>query len=101
MAGEDREYVRKVHWLPCMARELGGCDGPIQAHHASEQGMARKSHDHQCASLCRSHHLYQWHERKGSFAGWSKDQRAEWEREAVARTQELVARLEDGMELFL
>ena len=54
------DYLRAVRALPCIAGRLwGGCDGPIEAHHAGKNpGMGMKATDETAVPLCQRHHRH-------------------------------------------
>lgn len=61
------------------------CLGQIHAHHAGERGLGQKASDWTCTAFCARHHG-EWHDCRGTFAGWGKAQRREWADAQVAAT---------------
>jgi len=66
----DPGFLAYLRRQPCAAREMGGCDGPIEAAHiryadaasgARGPGMQRKAHDRHANPLCRHHHQHDQH----------------------------------------
>jgi hypothetical protein len=64
----DGVYLAYVRRLPCVARHLGNCNGPVEAAHLRfsdpasgriNPGMQRKSDDRWALPLCRLHHAEQ------------------------------------------
>lgn len=91
MAGEDPDYIARMHRLPCCARDAGPCDGPIQAHHATyDRGISMRQHDYLAMPLCMGHHD-DFHAGRGAFRGWTKEARRAWQ---AARVEETVMRLQ-------
>lgn len=103
MAGEDPAYISWVHSRACMLVHIGGCGGPIQAHHPrSGAGTALRGHDHTAIPLCREHHIYDLHglaahlnDAPGFFIGLTRDERRAWEADAIKRTRALYESLGD------
>ena len=88
--------LRWVRQQRCSARELGGCNGPIQAHHQIERrGGKIRTHDITAIPLCMRHHIEQWHGYDGVFRDWSKDQRYDWEQEQIRETRRRWAGVND------
>lgn len=88
MAGEDDEYVRWVRSRYCLLTPVGGCDGPVEAHHAGrDRGMGQRADDSTAVPLCHRHHVCDWHGATGAFKGWSRAQRRAWADWAVERTR--------------
>lgn len=92
MAGEDPEYAAAVRRMSCvLAPDKDRCFGAVEAHHAGQRhGMGTKADDDTCVPLCRQHHA-DWHRAVGYFKDWRRDQRREWARWAIAKTQEAYA----------
>lgn len=74
----DESWLRFLRTLPC-AHCLRM--PPSEAHHstASRFSLARKSSDHDAFPLCRKCHQ-DFHDAKGDFRDWNKDQRRTWQR---------------------
>lgn len=84
---EDSAYVASVHTLPCCARDLSPCDGPIEADHAGKKsGMGRKADDATCIPLCRDHHG-QRHAFNGPFKSWTAPTLRRWLDGHIAATR--------------
>ena len=65
----ERAYMLFVRHLPCAARELGRCEGHVEADHAGRRGVGQKAGDDTCIPLCAKHHR----ERQsfsGDFRAW-------------------------------
>lgn len=78
--------MKFVKSLPCSARHVGACFGPIDPHHAGlDKGMGLKPHDRSCVSLCRRHHE-QLHDARRPFE-WTREERREWLARVVDATQ--------------
>ena len=96
MAGEDRQYVRWIHTLGCLARDDHRCQGPIEAHHAGDRGLSQRAHDRTAIPLCLYHHRC-WHDHSGWCRGWDRARRREWTTARIvhlARAWEAQLRLE-------
>lgn len=85
MSGEDRDYVARVHDLPCLAALMSPCDGPIVAHHAGRRGLSQRAHDRTCVPLCDYHHR-SFHNASGPWKAMRQGERREWMTKAVAAT---------------
>lgn len=79
-------YRAEVRELPCCAWPYcGPCRweagrGLVEASHAdvyAEKGGGMKAGDQRCVPHCPGHHD-DWEQRKGAFAGWSKEGRQVW-----------------------
>lgn len=86
-ARADAEPAR-LAWLRTLVCCAPGCDGtcgPVEAHHHClyGAGMARKAPDAKAMPLGRDHHRA-LHERRGPFAGMSRDDLRAWQDEQVA-----------------
>jgi len=76
MAGEDRNYTVWLSWRRCCAP--GGCGKLAECHHPRHDvGMGLRAHDHRAVPLCRQDHI-DIEQHDGRFAGWTKEQVAEW-----------------------
>lgn len=94
MAGEDRPYLEWVRRQRCVAPS-GGCTGPVQAHHAGlDRGLSQKAHDRTAIPLCLGHHT-DWHGAGGCFRSMGREDRREWAREKIARTQVAYSEMPD------
>ncbi len=75
-------------WLrrqPCCLGYLYACSGVVESHHTTlGRGLSQKSSDLDAMPLCARHHNA-LHNFTGFFAGWSRSQRAEWQREMSAK----------------
>lgn len=78
MAGEDKAYCGWLRSLPCCM-----CGArPVQVHHRTGAGMARRAHDHEGMPLCHQCHT-DLHGLTGKFKGWDKQRLRTWQREQV------------------
>ena len=93
----DRAYMGAVHRLPCCARHLSLCSGPIEADHAGIRPLGRKADDATCISLCRLHHR-QRHDFGGPFLLWDRHIMRQWLDEQIAATQRELARAGMGVD---
>lgn len=91
--GSDPAYLARVRLLPCCARRLSGCTGPVDAHHAGGlvhgRGTGLKPPDRTCIALCRGHHdaLHDGRYPFSARSAWPKERRRRWQDEQIARTQ--------------
>lgn len=85
----DAAYMGKVAQLACLARLLNvqgnDCDGAVQVHHAF--GRRVVDADRKTIPLCRKHHIEDWHEHRGVFAGWDRERRQHWSTWAIEYTR--------------
>lgn len=93
------EFMAFVRSMRCRAHDLGGCDGPIVAHHAGDRGLSHKADDSTCIPLCDGHHKA-WHDAQPPFRGWSKEQREQWSVAAMAATQAAWSARQRSLEMF-
>ncbi len=74
---------KHLAWLreqPCCLGYLYACSGVVESHHSTlGRGLSQKSSDLDAMPLCARHHFC-LHNFTGFFAGWSREQRAEWQR---------------------
>lgn len=82
----DRDYLLRVRALPCCARELGGCEGPIEADHAGRRPMGRKCSDDEAIPICQLHHR-QRTDFSGPFKAWDGASMREWLDECIRWTR--------------
>jgi len=82
----DLDYMRFVRKLPCVAHELGGCSGHVEADHAGRRGTGQKCSDLEVISLCKQHHQ-QRADFSGPFRSWNQEQMRVWLAEQIAKTQ--------------
>ena len=88
----DLAHLAAVHALPCCARDLSPCEGPIEADHAAKKnGAGRKSNDDGAIALCRGHHG-QRHAFSGPFKSWTAPQMRRWLDGHIATTRATLAR---------
>jgi hypothetical protein len=86
----DEAYLAAVRALPCCGC---GAAAPSDPHHAATwlRGLGQKCDDDKAIPLCRACHD-EFHDGRGRFAGWTKEDRRDWCSRAIARTQAAVAR---------
>lgn len=83
----DRVHLAAVHHLPCCARDLSPCSGPLEADHAAKKiGGGRKSDDTGAIPLCQLHHS-QRHSFSGPFRSWTAPVMRRWLDEQIAATR--------------
>lgn len=82
MADEDPKWTNFIRSLPC-AMCLTSED--VCAHHSTShgRGKSQRAHDHQTFPLCHTCHM-NFHDRRGKFFHWTKEQRKLWERTLVS-----------------
>ena len=85
----DAAYLERVRGLPCCARHLGPCNGPIHAHHAL--GVSAKANDSTAIPLCGLEHHRAWHDHNGDFRGWSREKRRTFELLCIGLTKAMLA----------
>ncbi len=77
------DHPAHLKWLreqPCCLGHLYACSDTVQPHHSTlGRGLSQKSSDLDAMPMCAKHH-HQLHNFTGFFAGWSREQRAEWQR---------------------
>jgi len=103
MAGEDPRYMT---WLrgeicrapvPCVllsgpphhstnGSTVSPEDGPSRKQLGGRRGKSQTAHDHFAFALCVRHHR-QFHDEAGPFAGWTKEQRREWQDRCVRESR--------------
>lgn len=90
MAGEDNAYRAYVRGLSCVVAPHG-CTGGIEAHHAgNDRGLGQRADDSTCIPLCLKHHT-EWHAASGPFKTMKKQERRDWAKSAIERTQKQYA----------
>ncbi len=79
-AGSDPAHLAVIRALPCA---ICGSRLRVAAHHSTVgRGLSRKTSDHETMPLCdRDHKAF--HRAVGFFAGWSREQRRDWQRSQV------------------
>lgn len=84
--GGDPEYLAFIRELPCCAPSVAECQSPApqHPHHSTGAGMGLKAKDRETMPLCWRHHRA-FHEGKGPFDGWSRDERRLWQEQQVER----------------
>lgn len=92
----DTEYMLRVKQLPCCAYAPSdpacySAGKVIHAHHAGQRAGGRKADDDTCIPLCEEHHR-NWHDARGRFYGWTRDQRRTWADARIAETRAKLAR---------
>ena len=82
----DPTYLAFIRELPCCAPSVTECQSPPpqHPHHSTGAGMGMKTGDRETMPLCWMHHR-QFHEGKGPFDGWTRDERRRWQEEQVER----------------
>ena len=84
MAGDDPAYAGWIRLQPC--HQCGTKRG-VAAHHSTVgRGRGQKTSDRCCIPLCWKCHD-DFHQYRGSFWGWPKAQRRQWQNDAVAHYQ--------------
>ncbi len=82
-AAKKTDAPQHLKWLreqPCCLGDLYACSGVVESHHSTlGRGLSQKSSDLEAMPLCGRHHKA-LHGFTGFFAGWSREQRAEWQR---------------------
>ncbi len=82
-AGSDPAHLAWVRRQPCA---VCGTTRNVEAHHPRlGNGMSRKAPDREAFPLCFLHHQLEFHQHRGFFAGWTKEQRRVWQREMSVR----------------
>lgn len=88
--GEDAEHLANVRRLPCCARSLDACMGPIQAHHHTHgRGKGTKVADTETMPLCLKHH-HDFHAATGAFKTMDQEARRAWQDAMVEQTKALL-----------
>ena len=83
-AQSNPAFLQWLHGEPCCAADLGPCMGPIEAHHAGPKpGIALKAPDATAVPICRGHHKAVT-ERRGSFAGKTREEMRELQDDWIA-----------------
>ena len=86
----DTGYMAAVRLLPCCAAHYGGCEGAVEADHASRNhGSNRKGDDLATIPLCHRHHM-QRHNWSGPFKQMSGAQMLAWCTARITETQSRV-----------
>ena len=73
-----------AHGLRSVLKESDPCSGPVEAHHRTGAGLALKASDHEAFPLCQKHHR-DFHDSKGMFRSWTKQEKKEWQLKMVER----------------
>ena len=87
---KDPAHLAKLRTMHCAGDWLGACgapdfcSGPIEAHHRTGAGLALKASDHEAFPLCQKHHR-DFHDSKGVFRSWTKQEKKEWQAKMVER----------------
>ena len=89
---KDPKHLKALRAMPCAVPTHIGirtcyppldedvCSGPIDAHHPTGSGLALKASDHDAMPLCHKHHM-NFHDARGVFRNWTKEQRRDWQRQ--------------------
>lgn len=87
----DPAYLSWIGSLPCSI-----CDSkpPNHAHHSTGAGMGTKSHDREAMPMCWRHHR-DFHDGKGIFDSWTREERRIWQELQVQRCQKLYSTISD------
>lgn len=83
-------HMAAVRQLPCAARTLGGCFGPIECHHAGRRFVGMKCPDTETTPMCQQHHR-QFTDHTGPFKTWTREERRTWQDEAIEATQKALS----------
>jgi hypothetical protein len=78
-----------VRTQPCTAILIGcscSLSTPTEAHHMGPRGISQKADDTTCVPLSTACHRA-WHDCTGPFAGWTREQRADFGARAIAETR--------------
>lgn len=79
MADDDPAYVAWLRKGACALRAPGvRCEGPLQVHHHTGEGMSLRASDARAFPLCRHHHS-SFHAAAGIFKEWDKLKRRLWQ----------------------
>lgn len=81
MAGENPAYLAWLRKQPCCVKDCK-CT-PVQSHHCTGAGMSLRAHDQHAMPLCWIHHN-DFHDLRGPFKWWMKEQRKLWQRMQAA-----------------
>lgn len=87
------EHLHAVHALPCwlkVTENLHECSGPMEADHAGQRPMGRKSDDDEAIPLCRQAHRDRT-SMSGVFRSWKKSRMRAWLDDGIAWTRAHVA----------
>lgn len=111
--GLDPEYLDWIRSLVCAVKRYpfeGAtiCRGVVEAHHhTSGRGRGQKSEDRRSFPLCVKHHRREFHapqwtgsRAQGSFYGWGKAKRREWQDAMVAKYQDRAAAIVQATEIL-
>jgi hypothetical protein len=87
----ERERFFDFMWFvklqPCLLRELGDCEGAIQADHAGlDRGLSQKADDRTCIPMCDKHHRDRT-ESRGFFFAMTPEQRVDWRLQKIMQMQ--------------
>jgi hypothetical protein len=82
----DREYLDRVKALPCAARHMGECFGPVDPDHMGRKHMGLKASDYSAVPMCRKHHGER-EDFSGAFQGYAREQMEAWKAWAIELTQ--------------
>lgn len=83
----DFAHMMRVKALPCAARELGPCEGVIEADHTGSRGLGRKASDLSVIPICTGHHRART-DFSGVFRSWNQAQMRVWLAAALVDTLE-------------
>ncbi len=103
MAGEDPAYMAHLRTQQCQApvpcvmlsgpphhstngSTLGEGERPTGKQLGGRRGKSQTAHDHHAFALCVRHHR-QFHDESGPFAGWTKEQRRDWQDDEVRKAR--------------
>lgn len=83
--GKDPAHLGHLHTLPCalVTHPIAGatpCSRDLEVHHSTNgRGKSQRTDDRKAFPLCAKHHRAEFHERRGTFEGWTREQRREWQ----------------------
>jgi len=90
---EDRSRLDWLHSLPCCAPGApSGCRGRATVHHDTQDHAKGKKAPHDRGiPMCYGHHIFDFHNNLGPFAGWTGARRRAWQTAMVERYRALYA----------
>ena len=82
---KDTAYLDWVRAQPCALRkhplpQMTRCKGIVEAHHNTHgKGQRQRTDDRRAFPLCPRHHREEFHAHAGTFDGWKRAERNEWQ----------------------